>query len=209
MIKQANAVKSRTNDGKPATGEMRQLVDQAAKVQTFIDAHPVPTVTTTGRPRRVVRQTSAGLWSDELRAHRFNADPAVRSLLGVIAVLEGATGLALLLSPERVVSVLLGTSLETRDGLVLGRVAGAALLALGLACWRFRGDEEGRAGRGIVAAMSFYNFAAGGVLAHAGLRSHLSGAGLWPAVLLHGSLGIWCLACLQRAPQGEPAKHQS
>ena len=39
LIKQADAVKSRTNDGKPATGEMRQLIDQMAKVQTFVDAH--------------------------------------------------------------------------------------------------------------------------------------------------------------------------
>ena len=45
LIKQANAVKSRTNDGKPATGELRQLVDQVAKVQTFVDAHPIPTMT--------------------------------------------------------------------------------------------------------------------------------------------------------------------
>lgn len=118
------------------------------------------------------------------------------------AALEAATGLALSLSPAQIVSLLLGTSLETTDGLVMARVAGAALLALGVTCWRSSG-EEGRARRGVVAAMLFYNFAAGAVLAHAGLRSHLSGAGLWPAVLLHGALGVWCLACLQRAFQRE------
>ena len=46
LVKQANAVKSRTNDGKPATAELRQLVDQAAKLQTFVDAHPVPPAAT-------------------------------------------------------------------------------------------------------------------------------------------------------------------
>ena len=45
LVKQANAVKSRTNDGKPATGEVRQLVEQAAKLQTFVGAHPIPTMT--------------------------------------------------------------------------------------------------------------------------------------------------------------------
>ena len=45
LIKQANAVKSRTNDGKPATGELRQLVEQVAKLQTFVDAHSIPTMT--------------------------------------------------------------------------------------------------------------------------------------------------------------------
>ena len=44
LVKQANAVKSRTNDGKPAPGEVRQLVEQAAKLQTFIDAQPTPTM---------------------------------------------------------------------------------------------------------------------------------------------------------------------
>ncbi|MGE5833491.1 MAG: hypothetical protein ACM4AI_03345 [Acidobacteriota bacterium] len=42
LIKQANAVKSRTSDGKPATGEVRQLVEQVTKVQAFVDAHQIP-----------------------------------------------------------------------------------------------------------------------------------------------------------------------
>ena len=40
LVKQANEVKSRTNDGQPATGEVRQLVEQIAKIQTFVIAHP-------------------------------------------------------------------------------------------------------------------------------------------------------------------------
>ena len=44
LIEQADAVKSRTSDGKPATGEVRQLVAQVAKLQTFVDAHPSPTM---------------------------------------------------------------------------------------------------------------------------------------------------------------------
>jgi hypothetical protein len=45
LIKLANAVKSRTSDGKPATGEVRQLVEQVARIQTFVGAHPIPTMT--------------------------------------------------------------------------------------------------------------------------------------------------------------------
>ena len=44
VAKQANAVKSRVSDGKPATGEVKQLVEQIAKLQTFVDAHPIPTM---------------------------------------------------------------------------------------------------------------------------------------------------------------------
>ena len=39
------AEKSRTSDGKPATGEVRQVVEQVARLQTFVDAHPIPTMT--------------------------------------------------------------------------------------------------------------------------------------------------------------------
>ena len=45
LIKQADAVKSRTSDGKPATAEVRQVVVQVAKLQTFVDAHPIPAMT--------------------------------------------------------------------------------------------------------------------------------------------------------------------
>jgi hypothetical protein len=44
LIKLAEAVKDRTNDGKSATAELRQLVDQVATVQTFIGVHPMPTL---------------------------------------------------------------------------------------------------------------------------------------------------------------------
>ena len=39
----AKTVKSRTDGGRPATAELRQLINQVAKVQTFVAAHPVPT----------------------------------------------------------------------------------------------------------------------------------------------------------------------
>jgi hypothetical protein len=45
LAKQAAAVKSRVNDGKPATGEVRTLVEQTAKLQTFVDANPLPSMT--------------------------------------------------------------------------------------------------------------------------------------------------------------------
>jgi hypothetical protein len=45
LIEHADAVKSRTSDGKPATAEMRQLAEQVAKLQTFVGVHPIPTMT--------------------------------------------------------------------------------------------------------------------------------------------------------------------
>ena len=39
LIKQSDLVKSRTKDGNPATVEMLHLVEVAARLQTFADAH--------------------------------------------------------------------------------------------------------------------------------------------------------------------------
>jgi hypothetical protein len=41
VSKQADAVKSRVGDGKPATSELRQLVGQVAKLQAFAVAHSI------------------------------------------------------------------------------------------------------------------------------------------------------------------------
>jgi hypothetical protein len=123
--------------------------------------------------------------------------PAARALLLVTAWLEAATGVALIVSPAPLVWLLSGAALETTGGLLVARVAGAALLALGLACWLARNEARSQAARGLVGAMSLYNVAALAVLVHAALGLKLSAAGLWPAILLHLTLAAWCIACLR------------
>lgn len=116
----------------------------------------------------------------------------MKLLLIVSALLEGATGLALLVLPHVAVSLLLGVPLDTPAGLVAGRIAGAALIALAIACWQARNGERGSPVLGVVKAMLFYNFAAALVLVYAGIRLELSSALLWPAIVLHLCLGAWC-----------------
>src|SRR6476661_2106541 len=91
-----------------------------------------------------------------------------RTLLMVTALVETPIGLMLLLSPALVVEFLIGVSLDAPAGLVVGRIAGAALLSLSGACWLARDDGPSRARRGLVAAMLLYNSVAVAVLAHAG-----------------------------------------
>lgn len=119
-----------------------------------------------------------------------------RPLFIVTAMIEVGTGLALLVSPALPVSILIGAPLDTPAGLTVCRVAGAALLALALCCWRARQDEHSPAATGIVSAMLLYNVAVAAVLAYAGIGLRLSGVGLWPAVVLHLAMAVWCLACL-------------
>jgi hypothetical protein len=118
----------------------------------------------------------------------------IKPLFMVTAVLEVSTGLALLVSPALVASILLGAPFDTAADSTVGRVAGAALLALGLACWRARDDGMSSSASGLVLGMLFYNALTVIVLADAGLVLHLSGIGLWPAVVLHMLMAIWCLA---------------
>ena len=122
-------------------------------------------------------------------------------LLKLTAIIEAATGLALIAVPAIVVRLLLGSPLDTSAAVMLGRVAGAALLALGVACWLARDDTQSRAARGLVVAMLMYNLVATAVLAFAGIGLGLHGVALWPAVVLHGAMGVWCGACLRRSPQ--------
>jgi hypothetical protein len=106
--------------------------------------------------------------------------------------------LTLLLSPSLVAGLLLGASLDAPAGLIVGRVAGGALLSLGGACWLARDDEPSRARRGLIAAMLLYNGLVGAVLANAGAGVRLVGVLMWPAVSLHAVLAVWCIVCLRR-----------
>src|SRR4029453_2492866 len=120
-----------------------------------------------------------------------------KKLLIVTALAETATGLMLLVSPPLVVGFLLGASLEAPAALVVARMAGAALLSLGCACWLARHDGPNRAVSGTGGAMLLYNSVAVGVLANAGTGGGLVGVLTWPAVALHAALAVWCIACLR------------
>ena len=121
-------------------------------------------------------------------------------LLKLTAIIEAATGLGLMAVPSMVVRLLLGSPLDTSATVALARVAGAALLALGVACWLARDDTQSRAARGLVIAMLMYNIPATAVLAFAGIGLGLHGVALWPAVVLHAAMGVWCIVCLGRSP---------
>jgi hypothetical protein len=144
----------------------------------------------------------ASRWSRDEQRHgrklsKLDAESSplkTRLLFIVTAVFEVSIGLALLVSPALTVSILIGASFETKADSVVGRVGGAALLALGAASWLARNDERARAATGLIVSMLVYNVAAVVVLAYAGLSLRLFGIGLWPAVALHLVMAVWCLA---------------
>jgi hypothetical protein len=114
------------------------------------------------------------------------------------ALIEAGAGLGLLASPALAVSILIGAPFDTPAGSVVGRVAGAALLALALASWRARDDGHTRAAAGIVSAMLLYNVVVGLLLTYAGTSLRLFGVALWPAVAVHAVMALWCSATLMK-----------
>lgn len=104
-----------------------------------------------------------------------------RLLLALAAVGEAATGLILLVYPPIVVRLLVGAEIAGA-GIVMSRIAGIGLIALGLACWP--GSMAARA----LCGMLTYSSLATLYLIYLGVEGALVGSLLWPAVVVHGVL---------------------
>jgi hypothetical protein len=109
----------------------------------------------------------------------------MKTVVAISALIEAATGLALLAIPELVGRVLLNTALSD-SGMVVARLAGIALLSLGLGCW----PRHRQASRSAVRGLFTYNLLAAAYL------GFLRGTGvyvselLWPVVALHGLFAL-------------------
>ena len=105
-------------------------------------------------------------------------------LLPVEAAIEATTGVALIIYPQAVSRLLLGADLAG-TGIAVGRVAGIALLALGLVCWVSRQHVDKTA---TLAAMLTYNLLVTAYLLLLGFGGALVGILLWPAIAIHAVL---------------------
>jgi hypothetical protein len=103
-------------------------------------------------------------------------------LLRIVSAGEAATGLVLLAHPPIVVRLLLGSEIMGA-GIFMSRIAGIALIALGIACW------PGGATRGLL-GMTVYSVVAAGYMAGVGLTGGQTGILWWPALAAHGVLAI-------------------
>jgi hypothetical protein len=128
----------------------------------------------------------------------------MKKLLGVAAAIEAATGVALMIYPPLVTRLLLGEGVSGA-GVALGRVAGFALLSLGLACWPE--VKSASANTPALRALLTYNLLATIYLAYLGIGGQWIGSLLWPAVAIHAVLTFllaraW-FAGVQRARVGQ------
>jgi hypothetical protein len=101
----------------------------------------------------------------------------MKKVLILAAIGEAATGFALLIVPSLVGQLLLGEKLVD-VAIPVARVAGIALIALGVACW----PGPPRVG------MLIYSAAVTLYLAYVGFAGGWTGTLLWLAVVLHAIL---------------------
>ena len=121
----------------------------------------------------------------------------------VTAVLEVGTGLLLLLVPAVPLAALLGVEQAAPEALLVARIAGAALLAIGMASWLARNGEPSTAQSGLLTGILIYDGAAAALLAYAGSGMGMVGLALWPAVVIHAALAVWCMLSLRTRRPGE------
>ncbi len=108
-------------------------------------------------------------------------------ILSFASIVEVGTGLAMSIDPGLVVGLLLGANLSP-EILPLGRVAGVALLTLGLACWP--GGQPIGSSSPAFRGMLAYNVLIAFYLAYLGAVAGQGGLLLWPAVALHAVVAL-------------------
>lgn len=99
-------------------------------------------------------------------------------MLSVAAIGEAATGLALVIYPAIVAKLLFDAEIIGAS-VVLSRIAGIALIALGVACWPCEKVSCALCG------MLTYSVLVMLYLVYIGLAGGFTGTLLWPAVVLH------------------------
>jgi hypothetical protein len=110
--------------------------------------------------------------------------PTLTGLLMFAAVLEGFAGTVLILAPGVVIALLFGAQPDASSSMI-GRLAGVALLSLGVACWSARADEAGTARSGTVRGITLYNAGAGLLLLDVAMSWSRAGVVTWIAGILH------------------------
>ena len=113
----------------------------------------------------------------------------MKKALILAAVGEATVGFALLLVPSVVGLLLLGDQL-TGVAIPVARVAGIALISLGIACWP--GPP--------VVAMVIYLAAVASYLTYLGVSGSSPGTLLWPAVAVHLVLTVLVAREFSRKP---------
>ena len=116
----------------------------------------------------------------------------MKRALAFASVGEAATGLLLLAYPPIVVRLLFAAEISGA-GVIMSRIAGIALMGLGVACW------PGNSASQPLYGMLTYSTLAMLYLIRIGIRGAAVGPLLWPMVLVHAVLSILLIWAWRKA----------
>jgi hypothetical protein len=120
---------------------------------------------------------------------------SLRLLLLLSGGLEILAGLPALITPAPLISLLLGGPVDP-IAVVLARLFGAGVFALGLACLKARDDVRSPAGLAVSIGITSYNMLAAVVLLWTAAGSGLGGLLLWGAGIGHAVIGALFISAL-------------
>jgi hypothetical protein len=107
----------------------------------------------------------------------------MKKVLGLASIAEAGTGVILLAYPPIVVRLLFGVEIAGA-GIIMSRLAGIALLGLGVACW------PGNSAFQPLYGMFTYSALAMLYLIRIGIRGAPEGPLLWPGVVVHAIIVV-------------------
>jgi hypothetical protein len=129
-----------------------------------------------------------------------------RLFLIIVASVEASVGLALLILPSIPLALLLGLEPVAAEALFVSRIAGAALLAIGIASWTARAGELNPSLFGLLIGILIYNIAVAILLVYASVALNMTGGLLWPTAAFHGILAGWGSLLLRAFPMNSAQK---
>jgi hypothetical protein len=119
-------------------------------------------------------------------------------LLTLIAIFELIAGAGLLVAPSTVVLLLTGLDAGQDGGLLIARIAGAALACLAICCWLESRSLRVGTPTPLLSGLLAYNALVPGLLVVSSLAGNGHGPGLWSAVILHLAVAAWIAVHLAR-----------
>jgi len=117
----------------------------------------------------------------------------MKKLLILAAVSEGLTGLILLVYPPIVTRLLFDSDVDG-TGVLMSRLAGMSLIALGVACWPDQNTIRAFLGMLTFSVLAMLYLVYVGINGAAGIL-------LWPAVAAHASLSVLLILAWRKGHQ--------
>jgi hypothetical protein len=117
----------------------------------------------------------------------------VKLLLEAMAIINILAGVVMIVFPVFLSGAVLGVSLNEPAAIVVLRVAGVAILSLGIVCWMVASEGRSKPGKSLVTGLAIYNTLIMMIIAYTITIQNFTSPGLWVVILLHAIFAGWCI----------------